>query len=157
MRRILAVSAVAVVSGLLGAPFFQPSSAIRQSSSQAPILVGAHADSHVSSIIERSCLNCHSLQTEWPAYSRVYPFSRMIEQDVATARIHMNLSRWETYSDDQKGRMLAEIGSVVRNHIMPPRRYTIIHPQAQLSDSEANEIYRWTRTERRLLNHSSGD
>lgn len=69
----------------------------------------------------------------------------------------MNLSRWETYTDDQKSRMLAEIGSVVRNHIMPPRRYTMIHPQAQLSDSEANDIYRWTRTERRLLNHSSGD
>jgi hypothetical protein len=69
----------------------------------------------------------------------------------------MNLSLWATYDDSGKSRMLAEIGSVARNHVMPPRRYTVIHPEARLSDSEANEIYRWTRAERRLLDRSPGE
>ena len=31
----------------------------------------------------------------------------------------MNLSRWQTYEDSEKSRILSEIGSVVRNRIMP--------------------------------------
>ena len=66
----------------------------------------------------------------------------------------MNLSRWQIYDDSEKGLLLAEIGSVVRNRVMPPRRYTMLHPEAKLSDAEATEIYQWTRSERRILNHS---
>lgn len=157
MRRILSVGALAAVLGVVGFPFLQPASPVRQSSSPTPILVGAHPDPHVYAILDRSCRNCHSLTTEWPLYSRVFPVSRIIERDVQAARLHMNLSLWATYDDSGKSRMLAEIGSVARNHVMPPRRYTVIHPEARLSDSEANEIYRWTRAERRLLDRSPGE
>ena len=63
----------------------------------------------------------------------------------------MNLSRWELYDNSEKTLLLSEIGSVVRNHVMPPRRYTIVHSAAKLSDAEASEIYQWTRAERRRL------
>jgi len=119
--------------------------------------MGAHADAHVFSVIERSCQNCHSLRTEWPLYSRIFPFSWLIDHDVRTARTYMNLSRWQTYEDSEKSLMLSEIGSVVRNHIMPPRRYTMIHPEAKLTEAEVNEIYQWTRADRRLLNHSTSE
>jgi cytochrome c len=64
----------------------------------------------------------------------------------------MNLSRWQNYDNHEKSLLLSEIGSVVRNRVMPPRRYTLVHPDAKLSDAEVNEIYQWTRTARRLLN-----
>ncbi len=64
----------------------------------------------------------------------------------------MDLSRWQTYGDAEKRRMLSEIGSVVRGHIMPPGRYTLVHPGAKLSQVEVDEIYRWTRADRKLLN-----
>jgi hypothetical protein len=66
----------------------------------------------------------------------------------------MNLSRWEIYHNSEKYLLLSEIGSVVRNRVMPPRRYTIVHSAAKLSDAEASEIYQWTRAERRRLNAS---
>ena len=66
----------------------------------------------------------------------------------------MNFSRWQTYEDSEKSLMLAEIGAVVRNRIMPPRRYTMIHPEAKLSEADVKEIYQWTRADRRLLKHS---
>ena len=66
----------------------------------------------------------------------------------------MDLSRWQTYEDSEKSLMLSEIGSVVRNRMMPPRRYTMIHPEAKLSSAEVNEVYQWTRANRKLLNHS---
>jgi hypothetical protein len=73
------------------------------------------------------------------------------------ARAHMNLSLWPIYEDGEKSRMLSEIGSVVRNRIMPPRRYTILHPEAKLSAEEVNEIYQWTRNDRKLLHHPIGE
>jgi cytochrome c len=155
VKKILSFVGLFAISGVLGIQLVQPASAIRQPPSQeAPILVGAHADAHVSSLIEKSCQNCHSLKTEWPLYSRIFPFSLLIEHDVQTARTQMNLSRWQIYEDSEKSLMLSEIGSVVRNRIMPPRRYTMIHPEAKLSEAEVNEIYQWTRADRRLLNHS---
>jgi len=96
------------------------------------------------------------LKTEWPLYSRIFPFSWLVEHDVQTARTHMNLSRWQTYDDDEKSLLLSEIGSVVRKREMPPRRYTLVHPDAKLSDAEANEIYQWRHAERRLLRHPPG-
>lgn len=87
----------------------------------------------------------------WPLYSKIFPFSALIESDVATARDRMNLSRWQSYNNDEKSALLSEIGSVVRNHVMPPGRYTLVHPAARLSTADANEIYQWTRTERHLL------
>jgi hypothetical protein len=66
----------------------------------------------------------------------------------------MNLSRWQIYDNSEKIVLLSEIGSVVRTHIMPPRRYTIVHPEAKLTDAEANAIYQWTRAERRRLGRS---
>jgi hypothetical protein len=151
MKKIFSFVTALAISGVLGAQFVRPASFVRQSASREPILAGSNADAHISSILERSCRNCHSLQTEWPIYSGIFPFSWMIEHDVQTAR---TLSRWQIYDDSEKGLLLAEIGSVVRNRVMPPRRYTMLHPEAKLSDAEATEIYQWTRSERRILNHS---
>ena len=60
----------------------------------------------------------------------------------------MNLSHWSDYDAEQRARMLSEIGSVVRNHVMPPQRYLLLHPEARLDGSEAEQIYQWTKTER---------
>jgi hypothetical protein len=155
VKKILSFVSLFAISGVLGIQLVQPASAVRQvPSPAAPILIGAHADAHVSSLMERSCQNCHSLKTDWPLYSRIFPFSVLIEHDVQSARAHMNLSRWQTYDDSEKSLMLSEIGSVVRNGIMPPRRYTMIHPEAKLTEADVNEIYQWTRADRKLLNHS---
>jgi hypothetical protein len=102
-------------------------------------------------IVSRSCQNCHSEKTAWPLYSYVAPMSWMIEKDVHDARSHMNLSRWRDYDADQRQQILSEIGSLVRNHGMPPQRYLLLHPEAQLSPSDVDRLYQWTRSERKRL------
>jgi hypothetical protein len=152
MKRVFWFVTLFAIGGVLGARLVQPATAVRQATSAAPILTGARTDAHVFALLERSCQNCHSLKTEWPLYSRVFPFSWIVEHDVQTARTRMNLSRWDTYDNSEKSLLLSEIGSVVRNRVMPPRRYTIVHSGAKLSDADASAIYQWTRAERRWLN-----
>lgn len=129
----------------LAAPLIHPFGAVRQQRSSAALPVEAS----VSQLIERSCQNCHSEKTTWPAYSYLPFVSWAIEKDVAEARRHLNFSRWEDYSPDEKRDLLARIGAEVRNREMPLPRYLMLHPEARLSNEERQILYEWTKNERR--------
>lgn len=141
----LAAGGLAVASALV-----HPFGAVK-SHSTAPLLAGANVDPAIARILEKSCRNCHSEQTEWPWYSYVAPLSWLIENDVHQGRSHLNLSRWQTYDARQQHDLLAELAAVARNRRMPPPRFTLLHPGSQPSPAEFERIYQWTRVERRRL------
>lgn len=63
----------------------------------------------------------------------------------------MDLSRWREYDDTKKIEILSRMGSAVRNGLMPPRRYTLLHPDAKLTTAQVAEVYQWTREVRKQL------
>lgn len=147
---------IAVVAGAvaaLGGSLIHPFGATASGATQA-ILGEAQIDPQTLAVVKRACQNCHSENTKWPWYSHVAPVSWLLAQDVRQARSHMNLSRWQDYSTDDRLRLLSAIGSAVRNRAMPPQRYLLLHPEARLGDAERQQIYRWTRTERRRISAS---
>ena len=113
---------------LLGAlsAFVHPFSAVKRQTSSQALLVGAQIDAHTTALCERSCQSCHSGRTVWPWYSYVPPVSWLIERDVRLARRHMNLSRWDEYTTEQRQAYLGVIAAAVRNRQMPPGRFTLI-------------------------------
>jgi hypothetical protein len=123
-------------------PLIHPFGKVRQQHSPTQLPSGP---------LQKACINCHSEQTEWPLYSYLPLVSWAIEKDVAEAREHLNLSRWDQYSNDQKRDLLARIGAEVRNREMPLPRYVLLHPEARLSDADIQAIYDWTKDLRRSL------
>ena len=121
---------------------------------QSPLLRGARIDPVTLGIVERSCQNCHSERTEWPWYSHLPPASWLLHRDVAQARNRMNLSRWDGYTPAEQQALLSAIGGAARTGVMPPRRYTVLHPSSVLSPQERETLYRWTRAERSRLRTS---
>lgn len=75
----------------------------------------------------------------------------MIEHDVHYGRSHLNLSRWNDYSIEERREILSAMGAAVRNRLMPLPRYLHLHPEARLSDAEIDRVYRWTKSARRRL------
>jgi hypothetical protein len=146
---LVAVGAAAIVAvgGSQIHPFWTPAG----SGNGQPILPGAQIDPETLAIVQRACQNCHSEKTEWPWYGHVAPVSWLLARDVQQARSHMNLSRWQDYSSDDRLRLLSEMGSAVRNREMPVQRYLLLHPEARLTNMDRQQIYRWTRTERSRL------
>lgn len=140
-----------LVSAAGFASMVHPFGRVKTPASSEPLLADASVPAPVMEIVSRSCQNCHSEKTEWPVYSYVAPMSWMVEKDVHDARGKMNLSRWHDYNSEQRQEFLSEIGSLVRNHQMPLPRYLLLHPEARLSDSDANRLYQWTRSERKRL------
>ena len=152
MKNPLRTSLLAAVIMLGGVSLLvHPFGAVRANVPAGPLLTSAVVDAETLRILQRSCQNCHSQNTEWPLYSYVAPVSWLIESDVHRARSHMNLSRWSQYSLEEKQERLAELAAAVRSRQMPPPRYTLMHRNARLSQPEQERIYQWARGERRRL------
>jgi len=85
----------------------------------------------------RACFNCHSNETEWPWYAGVAPFSWVVQLDVENARDTLNFSEW-THPYD----LAADSGSSVIRGDMPPYKYRMAHPEANLTLNERIELAR---------------
>ncbi len=115
------------------------------------LLEGSTAPQNVRRILAEKCGDCHSTNTRYPAYSYLAPVSWMIEHDVQTGRSHLELSRWQAYSNAERISALSRIASEAHAGQMPPKTYLMLHPAAHLSDEEQQSLYDWARAERKRI------
>jgi mono/diheme cytochrome c family protein len=78
----------------------------------------------------RACFDCHSNETNWAWYSNIAPVSWLIQHDVDEGRETLNWSEWSPESEGD------ESAETVLEGSMPPRKYTLLHPDARLTDQE---------------------
>jgi uncharacterized membrane protein YgcG len=88
----------------------------------------AWPSAEVERLARAACYDCHSNETEWPAYSYVAPMSWLVRYDIDRGRDALNFS---TGADD-----LHDAAEKVDDRSMPPDRYVRLHPDARLSASE---------------------
>jgi hypothetical protein len=116
-----------------------------------PLLHGSGAPDRVRDVLAAKCGDCHSENTRYPLYSHLAPVSWMFEHDVHKGRSNLNMSRWESYSDENRISVLTRLASVVHAGQMPPGTYVMLHPGARLSPHEQELIYDWAKTERKRI------
>jgi predicted Fe-S protein YdhL (DUF1289 family) len=78
-----------------------------------------------------------------------------VEHDVHEGREHMNLSRWQQYSNDERIDLLSRIATQLRQGKMPPKQYLLMHADARLSAEEQEQIRAWAKAERSRLKAQS--
>ncbi|HMG20735.1 MAG TPA: heme-binding domain-containing protein [Kofleriaceae bacterium] len=86
-------------------------------------------------LAERACFNCHSNRTTWPWYANVAPLSWFVQADVEAARSIINFSEWNRTYD-----LALYSGQSIRTGNMPPIKYSLAHPEANLTEQEAREL-----------------
>lgn len=86
----------------------------------------------------RACFDCHSNETVWPWYSNIAPISWIVYRDVLEGREQMNFSDWGNRRGE--GGEPGEAGEAILNGQMPPSYYILLHPDANLSDAEKQEL-----------------
>jgi hypothetical protein len=97
-----------------------------------PDRTAAQFPNHQAAALWKSaCADCHSNRTNWPAWSFVAPFSWVVRNDVEAGREEFNVSDW-----DRSRRKADEAAEEIEDGAMPPSKYTILHPDAKLSDAE---------------------
>ena len=101
-----------------------------------PVLADAPWPTESSEALARtSCYDCHSNETDWPAYSYVAPFSWLVIRDVQEGRDEVNFSEWDDHDGEAD-----DAAEEIAEDSMPPSQYTLIHRDAQLSAEERNEL-----------------
>jgi heme-binding protein len=139
----------------IGAAFVHPFGRAKEQSPAKPSLTDSITDAEAARIVRASCQNCHSERTDWPWYSYVPPMSWMVEQDVNTARSHMNFSRWNEYSADEKQQYLSKMSFLVKRRAMPLPRYLKLHPEARLTDEQVAYLSQWARREAKRVSDAA--
>jgi hypothetical protein len=99
-------------------------------------------------VLERSCYDCHSNETQWPWYSQVAPVSWLVHHDVVEGREHLNFSEWNQLSPDKRDHKLEEIEELVSEGDMPLAYYLPLHPAARLSEADKQAVVSWSKQER---------
>jgi hypothetical protein len=89
----------------------------------------------------RACYDCHSNKTTWPWYSNVAPVSWLIQHDVDEARQKLNFTDMagSQYGGDRAAQDILD-GS------MPRWYFTLIHPEAKLSQAEKDALAKGMQT-----------
>jgi mono/diheme cytochrome c family protein len=86
-------------------------------------------------LAKQACFDCHSNETEWPAYASIAPASWLVQHDVDEGRAVLNFSEWTRPQKEAK-----EAAKVVREGEMPPRAYKLIHAHARLSAADLDRL-----------------
>lgn len=86
-------------------------------------------------LAQRACFDCHSNETTWPLYSRIAPVSWVVTDHVIDGRQHLNFSEW-----GRSGEEAEEIAEVINEGEMPLPNYLPLHPEAQLTAAEQQQL-----------------
>ncbi len=86
-------------------------------------------------LAKQACFDCHSNETEWPAYASIAPASWLVQHDVDEGRTALNFSEWTRPQNEAK-----EAAIAVREDKMPPTAYTLIHAHARLSAADRDRL-----------------
>lgn len=134
MKRILLVGAVALLAILV---LIQ---AVPYGRDHANPTVAAEPEwdhPQTRELFHRACGDCHSNETRWPWYSHVAPVSWLVQNDVEEGREHLNVSEW-----GQGEQEADEAAEMVEEGEMPLWFYEPLHPEARLTEQEAERLVR---------------
>jgi hypothetical protein len=124
---------------------FAAAQLVRPNHANPPVESSRTIEAHVGTasglvaVLDRSCRDCHSNATVWPAYTQVAPLSWLMASAVTKGRQAVNFSEWAAYTPYQQQALLdascrdASAGKM-------PGPYTWLHPDTQLSPQDITTI-----------------
>ena len=88
-------------------------------------------------LAKQACFDCHSNETEWPAYASIAPASWLVQHDVHEGRAVLNFSEWQRPQEEA-----AEASEELLEGEMPPAAYLLLHAHARLSAADRDRLAR---------------
>lgn len=117
---------------------------VERANPQVTGLVDAPRD--VLTILQRSCWDCHSNETEWPWYAYVAPVSFRVSQHVWMGREHVNFTEWDGYDAEELEEAYEEIVKEIERGGMPLSDYLLVHRNAKLTTADRERLVSWAES-----------
>lgn len=97
----------------------------------------------VKAMLQTSCYDCHSNNTNYVWYDYVQPARSMVENHIKNAKQDLNFNEWGNYSNRKQERLLNSIKEQIETKQMPLSSYTLFHRNAKLSDAQIKVLSDW--------------
>ena len=133
-RAILSCLAITVVAWGIG-------QLIPVAHTNPPVQTAIQWDSpQTQTLAKRDCMDCHSNETVWPAYSYIAPGSWLTVLHVNDGRGELNFSELNNLPAFRKANLAESVAEEIRSGAMPPKDYLYIHADAKLTDAEKTQL-----------------
>lgn len=97
----------------------------------------------VKSILQTSCYDCHSNNSNYPWYDNIQPVSWWLKHHIDEGRSEINFNEFASYRIRRQYKKLEEIVEQVKKDEMPLSSYTLIHRNAKLSQEKILILSKW--------------
>ena len=101
---------------------------------------------NVETILQTSCYDCHSNNTNYPLYSYIQPARFFMESHIKEGKENLNFNEWGNYSKRKQNNKLDRITKQIKSNEMPLASYTLIHKNAILTPTQKEEVINWINT-----------
>ncbi len=122
-----------------------------------PVTARLETPPAVDAVLRRSCYDCHSNETTWPWYSYIAPVKFLVAQDVRRGRELINFSTWNDDPEPIRVGNAELVWEEVEDGEMPMGVYTVMHPDAKLSDADKAVLREWSEGYEESLESAGGD
>ena len=107
---------------------------------------------NVINILENSCYDCHSNNTNYPWYSQVQPIRLIMDHHVEEGKEELNFSEFANYSERRKRNKMRAISEQIEKSKMPLPSYLWLHSDANLSNEEKKILMDFISSLKKLIN-----
>ena len=97
----------------------------------------------VESVLQRSCYDCHSNNTDYPWYINVQPAAMFLEGHINDGKRHLNFSDFGSYDKKRQLKKAEDIKEEMERDGMPLKSYTILHKGTKLNAHERALLTGW--------------
>lgn len=154
MGKIIRIILICLLVALVVIQFIRPPKNKSDGISANDISTKYNVPADVQDILKISCNDCHSNNTSYPWYWQIQPVAWFMNGHINDAKHHLNFSEFTTYKIGKQYKQFDNIKKEVKSGDMPLSSYTLIHRDANLSDSQKLAIANWTAAARKQLEAS---
>ncbi len=147
-KKLLKKLGLLVLVAFIIAQFFGPDKNDGELTSVDAFFADTKPPADVKTILETTCIDCHSDSTRYPWYNNITPVNYWLDSHINDGKKHFDMSKWSDYSDKKKDHKLDELAEEVGEKEMPLPSYTWTHGDADLSQEQIDAIVSWVNTTR---------
>jgi hypothetical protein len=97
----------------------------------------------VKKIMQVSCDDCHTNNTDYPWYTNIQPVGWWMQWHVNEGKKHLNFSEFASYAPKKQHHKLEETEEMIREGEMPLNSYLWVHKDAKLSPEQKDLLINW--------------
>ncbi|MFZ4928447.1 heme-binding domain-containing protein [Chryseobacterium sp. Mn2064] len=128
---------VLVLIAFVGIQFYRPSI------THEPVTGEIHVPSDVRAVLERSCFDCHSNQTNLKWFDQIAPAYWLVADHIKKGKEGLNFSEWDQLPTPAQNAKLWEAFNQIHLGAMPLKSYEMLHPEAKLSEKDINLLKKY--------------